>query len=177
MAAGSVKNHVPWGIIQILLIFETPEEKHEEMNKANVKARIVQLQEERIKDLQQAYDRDLTSADIDEAETKDPEDFSHQGELNEMARRFELRLNKSKDELKYIQRLTVEPMNEVGEGALVVTKKYAFYVALATRPFELDGATVVGISTEAPIYMAMKDKKAGDSFSFNNQDYNIVSIQ
>ena len=147
------------------------------MDKAKVKAQVEQIQSEVIKDLEQAYARDVTSADIDETETKDPEDFSHQGELNEMARRIELRLKNSQDELKYLQKLSSEARDTVGEGALVETNKYVFFVAIATHPFEIGGKTVVGISTEAPIYFAMRDRKAGDDFVFADKSYKILSVQ
>jgi len=146
------------------------------MNKAKVKERVEQIQSEVIRDLEQAYARDATSADIDETETKDPEDFSHQGELNEMARRIELRLKNSQDELKYLQKLGDDVIESVGEGALVETDKYVFYVAIATHPFKIDGKTVVGISTEAPIYLAMRDKQAGESFVFADNTYKILNV-
>lgn len=147
------------------------------MDKAKVKGRIEQIQEKVILDLEQAYARDISSADIDEAETKDPEDFSHQQEWNEMARRLQLHLNKSRDDLKYIKRLPLNDLDTVGEGALVTTNKYMFFVGIATHPFKFEGKTIVGISTEAPIYMSMREKKAGDKFVFGGKTYSIVNVQ
>ena len=147
------------------------------MDKALVKEKIIELQSKVVEELQQAYSRDIVSADIDETETKDPEDFSHQGEWNEMARRLELHLQNARDSIEYLNKLSLETLTEVGEGSLVETDKFVFFVSIATHPFKIDGKTVVGISTEAPIYHAMREKQAGDSFAFGDKQYSIVSVQ
>ena len=148
------------------------------MDKAKVKAQVEQIQSEVIKDLEQAYARDVTSADIDETETKDPEDFSHQGELNEMARRIELRLKNSQDELKYLQKLSSEARDTVGEGALVETNKYVFFVAIATHPFEIGGKTLPCATgrPEMTLYSLIKATKYC-LFSRNFQRIDGIHIQ
>lgn len=147
------------------------------MDKATVKARVEEIQQKVIDDLEQAFNRDLVSADIDENETKDPEDYSHQQELNQMARTFELRLNNSRNEMAYLKDLSTEALDTVGEGALVETEQYHFYISIPTNPFKFEGRTVVGISNEAPIYKAMRGKKEGDAFSFGDKTYKIVSVK
>ena len=41
---------------------------------------------------------------------------------------------------------------------------------------EKDGATIVGISTRAPIYEKMRELKKGDSFQFNETTYVIEDL-
>jgi hypothetical protein len=147
------------------------------MDKATIKQRIEEIQTEVVADLEKAFNRDLTSADIDEAETKDPEDFSHQTELNEMARTQELRLRKSRHDLRYVQDLPDEKSELVEEGALIETESYFFYVGIAVHPFKVDDRPVAGISTESPIYRAMQGRTEGETFSYNNKTYTIKSIQ
>lgn len=147
------------------------------MDKVKVKQHIVKIQAAVVADLEKAFSRDLASADIDETETKDPEDYSHQTELNEMARTQELRLQRSKLDLRYIEDLPLEKNDLVEEGALVETETYHFYIGIAVHPFKIDGKQIAGISMESPIYRAMQGRTEGESFTYNDNRYTIKSIQ
>src|SRR5690606_21113780 len=65
----------------------------------------------------------------------------------------------------------------VGNGSLVETENNFFFIAVALGKLDLnDGKTYYSISVEAPIYQSLKEKKAGDSFEFNNMKYKIVNV-
>ena len=66
--------------------------------------------------------------------------------------------------------------NKVEPGAVVVTNKRTFFIAVSSEKIEIDGQEIFGISTNAPIFSAMMDLKKGDTFEFNNTSYKIQEI-
>jgi len=64
----------------------------------------------------------------------------------------------------------------VGPGAVVSFGGRNFVVCVSTTRFEVDGKTYMGISMQSPIYLAMKDLRAGESFAHNGQDFEIEDI-
>ncbi len=65
--------------------------------------------------------------------------------------------------------------DQVTPGALVVTDKMTFLVGIS-GDFESDGQKIKGISTSAPIFEAMKDKKAGDEVTVNGNTFKIKKV-
>lgn len=90
---------------------------------------------------------------------------------------YERELNFSRMEMSNLQSLDPTIVNtKVEPGALVITNLLNFYISIPVDKIELDGSTYVGISVKAPIYAVMRDKKKGDSFSFNNTEYKIIDL-
>jgi hypothetical protein len=147
------------------------------MDKAKTKIEIEKKQQGVIDDLIISRSRLLTAADIDENETTDPEDLSRQNELGTMATRLKFMLRKAKNDLEFLKAIPLETGDAVTEGSLVITDGYVFYVGIAVHPFDFDGRHVVSISTLAPIYAVMRDKKAGDSFDLAGKTYQIDVVQ
>jgi hypothetical protein len=54
---------------------------------------------------------------------------------------------------------------------------FNFFLGVATVPFLYDHKQIVGISVSAPIFVNIKGKKIGDSFTFSGHQYNIQEIQ
>lgn len=66
---------------------------------------------------------------------------------------------------------------EVKFGSVIETDKSYYFVSVPVGKIEMeDGSTVYAISTEAPIYQAMKGKKAGDEFTFNDETMEIKEV-
>ncbi len=147
------------------------------MDKAKTKSEIEKIQQGVIDDLIISRDRLVTAADIDENETKDPEDLSRQNELGLMATRLKFMLQKAKDDLEFLQKIPLDTGDFVTEGSLVITDGYVFYVGIAVHPFDIAGKHVVSISTDAPIYVVMRDKKAGESFNLAGRKYVVEAVK
>lgn len=80
-------------------------------------------------------------------------------------------------ELAFLETLDGDLENDsVALGAVVVTDKLTFFIAISSEKLEKNGATIVGISTRAPIYDKMRDLKKGDSFEFNESSYQIEDL-
>lgn len=66
---------------------------------------------------------------------------------------------------------------EIQFGSVVETDKNYYFISVPAGKIELeDGSTVYAISTEAPIYKAMKGKKIGDNFTFNDDNIEINKV-
>jgi len=80
-------------------------------------------------------------------------------------------------ELGYLKSINPGQVDtKVEPGAVVVTNKRTFFIAVSSEKIEIDGQEIFGISTKAPIYSAMTDLKKGDQFEFNDIRYKIKDI-
>ena len=86
-------------------------------------------------------------------------------------------LDFAKREMEFLQTLNPEKENTIVEpGALVVTDKLTLYICVSIEQIEVQGQTLFGISTKAPIYVAMRGLEKGSKFSFNETEYQIKDI-
>jgi len=146
------------------------------MDKKLIKQEIEKIQLSVVEDLEASRERLETSADIDENETVDPEDFSRQNELGNMATRLKFKVQNSRNELEYLKSLDLDTGDVIQEGSLVVTDSYVFYVSIPVRPFDMEGKHIVSVSSKAPVYHAMRGKKAGDTFEVAGKTYKINEV-
>jgi hypothetical protein len=83
----------------------------------------------------------------------------------------------AQNELAYLDSLDVTKENtHVEPGAIVSTDKLTFFIAISSDKFEIEGVTIVGISTRAPIYSSMKGLQKESSFKFNETTYVIEEV-
>lgn len=95
----------------------------------------------------------------------------------ELLANYEKELNFSQMEMNQLQSLDPSKSNSMVEpGAIVITDQLNFYISIPTDKIEIDGDTFLGISIKAPIYAAMKGKKKGDTFQFNETTYKITDV-
>ncbi len=147
------------------------------MDKVAIKQYILDHQQTIVDDLMKSMKEFKSEADLDEGETLDPEDYSHQTEYGEMGKRIKEQLTIAKNELEYVVRISTEETEKVDVGALIETKMMSFYVSIATKPFEIDGKQVVGISTNAPIYQILSNKAVGDMLTLGKKEFKIKAIK
>ena len=80
-------------------------------------------------------------------------------------------------EMDFLKNLNSEKENTIVEpGAVVETDKLTLYICVSIEKFEVEGQTLFGISTKAPIYAAMRGLEKGATFSFNETEYQIKAI-
>ncbi len=146
------------------------------MNKQTLKQHFVELQNQVILNTKDKLSSVMSMADIDESDTIDPEDFSHQAEATEMKLLFTEKLSRAENELRQLENLDVSGKSKVEPGALVITDELTFFIGHAAMPSDFDGMRVVGISTDSPIYSVMSNKTEGDSFEYADNKYKIKGI-
>lgn len=62
-------------------------------------------------------------------------------------------------------------------GSFIETKKNYYFIAVPLGEVELDdGSTVQVISTEAPIYQQLEEKRKGDTFTLNDKEEEIIDV-
>ena len=84
---------------------------------------------------------------------------------------------KTEKDLERIQSIDFSAKDEATVGSLVTTDMFNFFLGVATVPFLYDHKQIVGVSVSAPIFVNIKGKKVGDSFTFSGHQYNIHAIQ
>lgn len=147
------------------------------MNKVNIKNELIHHQEIVVSDLQKMIAQLKNSADIDEETTvKDIDDLSRADADIEVKQNLELTCQQAINDLETAKNINTDSSDQIGLGAIVDTGNVLFFIAIPSTGFDADGKHFIGISTAAPIYLAMKGKKQGDTFSFGKTQYTIKNI-
>jgi hypothetical protein len=146
------------------------------MNKQDLRAELLNYQRMSVENLMEKIETTHSMVDVDESDTLDPEDLSHQTESAETEQVFKNQLIKAKQDLRTIENIDFSAKSMVELGAFVKTEKFNFLVACATTPFDFNGHHITGISTESPIYKEMKGLCKGDEFSLSGNNYQILEI-
>lgn len=144
--------------------------------KEEIKNKLIELQKKMIAEFEEKVQDVHSMVDIDEEDTHDPEDFSHQYEAGEMEQLVKSQLYRAKEKLNDLKNMSIEPSSIVESGAIVETDKRNFVIGFSSTPFEIDEKEFVGISKGAPVYAAMDGKKVGDSFEVGGTNYTIKNI-
>lgn len=96
---------------------------------------------------------------------------------NEVLQRYETELEFLKAEFQTLEGLDVKKQfEEVLPGAVVVTNQRIFFVSVSIEQVEVNGVDIFGLSTKAPIYQALRNKRKGDKFDFNKVNYEILDV-
>lgn len=146
------------------------------MNKVTLKDRLIEIQKTIINEINEKIVTTHSMVDVDESDTIDSEDLSHQTESMLTEQLFKVKLQKAENDLQLLYKINFDVKTKVEPGALVKTEMFHFIVAMATVPFDLDGIHIIGISSESPIYSEMKGLEKGESFNFTDKSYTILEI-
>lgn len=146
------------------------------MDKVLLKENLINQQELVIKELEEKINVAHSMVDIDESDTIDPEDRSHQYESGEMENLVKTQLQKAKADFETLKNLDFGTKTIVEPGAFVQTEKFNFIVGFPVVPFDFGEMHIVGISQASPIYQFMTGKKVNDSFEFGGKHYTIKAI-
>lgn len=66
--------------------------------------------------------------------------------------------------------------NKVEIGSFVITNTGQYFIAVGIGKIMIDKELIYGISLDSPIGLVLKDKKVGDSLSFNERLITIIEI-
>jgi hypothetical protein len=146
------------------------------MNKVTLKDRLIDIQKTIINEINEKIVTTHSMVDVDESDTIDSEDLSHQTESMLTEQLFKVKLQKAENDLQLLDQISFDAKTKVEPGAFVKTEMFHFAVAMATVPFDLDGIHIIGISSKSPIYTEMKGLEKGDSFNFTDKSYTILEI-
>ncbi len=149
------------------------------MNALNVKQKVyeavLRAQEEAAELARQA----MTEADQAAQEEVNTMDIyeSYRSQYLQKSEMFARQFQKASEQLEIIRRIDPNRKCDVVEfGAAVITSKQKMFIAIGMGKIEIDGETWYVISPQVPIFAAMKGKREGDEFSFNNVKHKIIQI-
>lgn len=95
----------------------------------------------------------------------------------DLLRNFEKELTFAKMEMEYLKTIDSSTVNIKCEpGAIVITNRLNFFIAVSSEKVEFDSEVIVGISTKAPIYTVMQGLQKGAAFSYNDTEYEIEDL-
>lgn len=146
------------------------------MNKSEVIKSIIEEQNTIIEDLKKAIKVYQNASDLDEQDTVDPEDLSHQTEYKDMQLRLEVKLQRKKVVVDKLSQFINKEISVVSEGSLVETDKMYIYVGAVAYPVTVNKKKAIGVSLNAPIVTTLKDKKVGDTINIGGVLNTIVEI-
>jgi len=146
------------------------------MTKSEVLNTIIEQQNTIIRNLENSVSRYKTASDMDENDSIDPEDFSHQDEANEMQLRYEQMLIQAKKNLETLESYKTKKYTTIESGTLIETEDLYLFVGISLQQFKYNEKSVITISEQAPIYNLIKDKSVGEKITLGTIENTILSI-
>lgn len=146
------------------------------INKKELYYKCLDSVNKRIKKYENEMDMIKESMEANDVKTDYDED--NKGQLLGDFEKYAEYLNQSQEMKEKLASLDLDHYSEIIHfGSVVETEKDYYFVAVPVGEIVLeDGSQVYAISTEAPIYQVMKDKKAGDSFTFRDKERKIKRV-
>ncbi|MBG0782108.1 MAG: hypothetical protein H0S84_07555 [Bacteroidales bacterium] len=136
---------------------------------------LIQIQKQAIANASKAMD----DAQVEAHNYGTPKDC-YDGFRNQQLRKkdmFAKQLSRAMVNLVLLQRPELKKTHsEVVFGALIQTDSDLFLIAIGMGIIHFKNEDVIVVSVQVPIFEAMKGKKIGDSFSFNQRNFKILQI-
>ncbi len=146
------------------------------MDKKNKLQFLIDQQQIAIDELKRSMEDFKADSDLDEDNTMDPEDFSHQTIAKESQLRLKQQLNRAQSDLELLQNYSRESFDSVQAGALIRTDKEWFLAGISLGGFESGDIDIHCISSNSPAFEILKGKKVNDHFTLSETTYEIKEI-
>ena len=147
------------------------------MDKKEIISHIIEEHQKTIENLENSIHKYKQASDIDEDNTLDPEDYSHQNEAEEIKHRFEQMVIQEKKNMEILVNFIDKSCQSVEPGAFVDLGELYLFMGISIHPFTINDINVHTISEDAPIYSLLKGKTIGDEIVLGTSTYSIKNIQ
>ena len=148
------------------------------MKKSEILDLILVKQKQINSNLEQTIANYHLDSNLDEDDTLDPEDYSHQDEASEMKFRLKEILNKAKTDYNFIQNNLNSVHQSIENGALIKIEENGYiFIGVSIPPFVANNNKIITISEKAPIFSNIKDLLIGDKITIGNKTYTIITIE
>lgn len=144
--------------------------------KQAVHDRMQALEEAELADAVAHYEAFLKDSQMSAREVHDKDDMVASRENADLAAAFDTPVQAHHAKIDMIENTDFSVTDTVGVGALVTLADRSFVVCVSTARFDVAGQTVMGISTQSPIYKVMAGLQAGDVFALNGKDMTIKDV-
>jgi transcription elongation GreA/GreB family factor len=138
----------------------------------------LRLQNQNIDQLRATMIDAQQSANDNEDDTEEKLYNSYREEMQNKRDMFARQLDQAIDDRALLQKVTATVENkDVSLGAVVETSAgQKLFISISLGQIKIDGDSFFAISPAAPLFKAMAEKKAGDSYTFRDQKLTIVEV-
>lgn len=143
--------------------------------KENLLNKCIIQQEEVIRQLQQEIDEAQKQAN-DYGQPKDRYD-AFRTKLMRQIELYAKQLDKAKMVIDTLYKIPVNrELSSVEFGAIIITDKQNLFVSAGLGKIDIDGKIFYAISTQVPIFHALKGKHKGEEVDFNGNKFLIKEV-
>ncbi len=146
------------------------------MDKIKLKEDLLKIERDAIHTAEINYEEFLKDNSLDQSEIIDEDDQSHYHSSQAVSQKLDDQIHLHQKYLDTISKIDFSPAETVRPGAVIKINNQYMVVGISESRFVFDDKSIIGISTEAPIYACIKDKKVGDKCEFNNITFKIQEI-
>jgi transcription elongation GreA/GreB family factor len=150
---------------------------HKIINKAKLRAMLLQLEALSIAESTGLYQSHLDIARLDLSEPNDQGQRSQQEQSAVEAQGFEEQSHLHQKHRNVIEAPPFGRTAVVEPGAVVSVNDRYFVIAVPTQVISIDGIDIIGISAESPLYEVMAGLRAGETFEFQQKTYVVTDVQ
>ncbi|GAA1610762.1 MULTISPECIES: hypothetical protein [Kribbella] len=144
--------------------------------KLRVKDALLAHLEEHLRATDAAVGREDSAARLDPDSAFSVDDQSQSDEAADLGGLFEHVGERAHSTVSEAEQLDFGPAAEVRPGAIVVLDGSSYVVGVISSPFECDGTTYEGMTTDAPLYGAIRGLRAGDRFTYDATEHEIDAV-
>lgn len=146
------------------------------MDKNIIKETMRSLDGAALRSARETYFDYVAGARLDRSEPIEIDEQSQAEFASDLSEALDDNLHDHADKLDKLRTVDFGPKSAVTEGALVRLSGRYFVIAVSTGKFMCDGREVVGISTAAPIFAAIKGARVGETVEFNGRQLVIEEV-
>jgi hypothetical protein len=146
------------------------------MDKNIIKQTMLSLDEAAFRSGSENYFDYVAAARLDRSEPIESDEQAQAELASDLSEALDDTLHDHTDKLDKLREVDFGPKSTVTEGALVRLSGRYFVIAVSTGKFICDGREVMGISTMAPIFEAIKGARAGETVEFNGRKLVIEDV-
>jgi transcription elongation GreA/GreB family factor len=114
-----------------------------------------------------------SAARLDQDSSFAVDDQSQADVAGDLGRLLESNEERQAGILMRIDELDFGPKTEIGPGAVISVDGDRYVVGVVASAFDCDGAMYEGISSDSPIYAALRGRHAGDTITFHGHEQHI----
>lgn len=144
--------------------------------KTEIFEKLIRKQEKIIEDLKKSISSKRDAADLDENETQDMEDYSHQDEFNSLVIALQEQLVAAQVELDDLKEYKNYKVDSFTKGALIETEDAIFIVGPSVRRIEYNDKNVICVSDASPVYAQNEGRSLKDGMLLNDKTNKILQI-
>ena len=146
------------------------------MDKNIIKQTMLSLEGAVLESDREKYFDYVAGARLDRSKPIERDEQAHAEIAGELSEALDDTVHDRTDKLDKLRAIDFGPKSTVTEGALVRLSGRYFIIAVSTSKFTCDGREVMGISTMAPIFKAIKGARTGETVEFAGRKLVIEDV-